>query len=257
MRPEAMNLAEYQANFAARIRDPRAPLPRGAPARRMRVYQELLFNNLEGFLLACYPVTRKILGQRAWRRLVRRFFAEHRSHSPLFRDIPEAFLDWARTCSDTVNAHRPFLTDLLHYEWLELAVSLDPARVVPEQLDAQGDLLAGVPMLHPAAQLASYSWPVHRIGPRVQPAEPDASAHHYLLFRDASDAVRFIYLTPLSAALLAMLQTQPASGRQILDQLAELGAVQQREAFVRSGAGLLEQLRQQGAILGIRRDSCA
>lgn len=255
MPPEPIGLAAYQASFAARIRDPRAPLPRGAPARRMRVYQELLFNNLEGFLLACYPVTRKILGQRAWRRLVRRFFAEHRCHSPLFRDIPQAFLDWARGDADAVNADRPFLTDLLHYEWLELAVSLDPGRVEPGQVDAQGDLLAGIPMLHPSAQLASYPWPVHCIGPRVQPAVPDASAHHYLLFRDTRDAVRFIYLTPLSAALLALLQAQPAPGHQLLDQLAELGAVQQREAFVRSGAELLEQLRQQGAILGTRSEA--
>ena len=55
---------EYQYAFAAHIRDPRAnPRPPGVPARRTRVYNELLFNNLEGFLLACFPVTRKVLGK--------------------------------------------------------------------------------------------------------------------------------------------------------------------------------------------------
>jgi hypothetical protein len=92
--PEAQTFIAYQAAFAVRIRNPRgAPRPAGAPARRMRVYEELLFNNLEGFLLACYPLTRHILGERVWRRTAKRFFAEHRSHSPLFRDIPKAFLN--------------------------------------------------------------------------------------------------------------------------------------------------------------------
>ena len=65
MSPEAMAFTDYQAAFAARIRDPKhAPRPPGAPAKRMRVYEELLFNNLENFLLACYPITRKLLGAR-------------------------------------------------------------------------------------------------------------------------------------------------------------------------------------------------
>ncbi len=84
MPSEPMSFTEYQSAFAARIRDPRAaPRPPGAPDRRMRVYEELLYNNLEGFLLAGYPIARQLLGARAWKQTVRRFFAEHRCHSPL------------------------------------------------------------------------------------------------------------------------------------------------------------------------------
>ncbi len=247
-------LADYQAAFAARIRDPRcSALPAGASARRMRIYQELLFNNLESFLLACYPVSRRILGQNRWRKMLRRFFAEHRCPSPLFRDIPEAFLHWTRLHVDAINEDWPFLSDLLEYEWLELAVSIDPQVLDTDSIDPAGDLLVDIPVLQPAARLASYRWAVHRLGPRIRPRVADGNAYHYLLFRGADDKVRFTLLNPLSAALLALIQIQPVAGRQLLIQLAEHGGVHDRDAFVRDGAALLTQLRQQGAIVGVRR----
>lgn len=97
-----MDFQRYQRAFTARIRDPKAnDRPQGAPPKRMKVYEELLYNNLEGFLLACFPVCRKILGVRRWNRLVRAYFREHTSHSPYFRQIPEEFLkylqdEWTR-----------------------------------------------------------------------------------------------------------------------------------------------------------------
>ena len=54
----------YQLAFTGHIRNPQLnKRPRGVEARRMKVYNELVFNNLESFLLACFPVLRKVLGQ--------------------------------------------------------------------------------------------------------------------------------------------------------------------------------------------------
>jgi len=49
---------QFQHDFGRHLRDPRkAARPAGVPARRAAIYGELLFNNLTGFLDACYPVT--------------------------------------------------------------------------------------------------------------------------------------------------------------------------------------------------------
>ena len=85
----------FQQAFTAHIRDPkRNPRPAGVPVRRMRVYNQLLLNNLDGFLLACFPVLRQILGTRKWNRLVRAFFSEHACQTPIFRQIPEEFVQY-------------------------------------------------------------------------------------------------------------------------------------------------------------------
>lgn len=254
MRPDVTTFTEYQAAFAARLRDPKnARLPPGASARRMRAYEELLFNNLEGFLNAAYPVTLQLLGKRAWKNTVRRFFVAHRCHSPLFRDIPKAFLDWMNDAAEALFPELPFLAEFMHYEWLELAVSIAPEEVDPARIDPEGDLLAGRPALDPSARLACYRYPVHRIGPDFKPTEPSEAFNCYLLFRDATDTVRFIALNPLSARLLAMIRDHQPSGREALAHLAGQTAPEHYETYIAAGGALLADLRTQGALIGIWR----
>jgi uncharacterized protein len=257
MPPETLHFADYQATFAARLRDPRgAPRPPGASARRMRVYEELLFNNLEGFLQACYPVTRKTVGARTWRKMVGRFFAEHRCHSPLFRDIPEAFLDWVGGQNATDFPNPPFLADFMHYEWLELAVSVSPHEPDMDTIDPEGDLLAGHPALHPTARLACYRYPVHRIGPRFKPHAQDGQSHCYLLYRDGADEVRFSALNAVSARLVEMLRNERPSGRQALARIAAELNHSHPDVLIQAGHELLMELRRSGALLGTWRETC-
>jgi len=251
--PEPRNFRDFQTTFAARIRDPRGqPRPQGVPARRMRVYEELLFSNLEGYLLACFPVTVKLLGVRSWRRTVRRFFAEHRCRSPLFRDIPGEFLHWMEPEAATLFPDRPWLYEFMHYEWLELDVSIDPATGSCD-IDPQGDLLAGHPVLNPTAQLACYHYPVHRIGPRFKSQAADGTLHCYLLYRDHDDVVRFTVLNAVSSRLLEMLREEALTGEEALGRIARELNHESPQALVEPGRTMLEQLRDAGAVMGTER----
>ncbi|MGQ9666217.1 MAG: HvfC family RiPP maturation protein [Anaerolineae bacterium] len=259
MSPESASFSAYQAAFAARIRDPKgAPRPPGVPARRMRVYEELLFNNLEGFLLACYPITRRILGARAWKRTVRQFFREHRCHSPLFRDIPKDFLGWMEASAAALFPELPFLPEFMQSASLELAVETPPDEFAVARVDPAGDLLPGRPAVNPTARLACYHYPVHRIGPRFKPAAPDGESggesHCYLVFRDANDDVRFILLNPLSAHLVGLLREHQTTGREALAHLAGEHAPDQFDLYLRAGGELLDALHAQGAVLGTWRE---
>ena len=58
--------ADTRRAFAARVRAPRsAPLPDGVDARRMQVYEELCYSNVEGLLAGAFPVIRSLLGELA------------------------------------------------------------------------------------------------------------------------------------------------------------------------------------------------
>ena len=68
--PEAMasDFQHQQRAFTAHVRDPNGqPRPAGIPPRRMAVYVELLFNNLNGQLSTNFPVLRAITPDAAWR----------------------------------------------------------------------------------------------------------------------------------------------------------------------------------------------
>ncbi|MEW6165480.1 MAG: putative DNA-binding domain-containing protein [Pseudomonadota bacterium] len=238
---------EFQLDFGRHLRDPRAAArPAGVPRRRMAIYHELLFNNLTGFLDACYPVTRSVLGEARWRRLDRAFFREARCRTPYFREIPREFLEWLAASEIKLP---PWLRELAHYEWVELALDVMEAHA-PDH-DPAGDLLAGVPVPAPALLNLAYAWPVHRIGPTWRPRKPRLT--HLLVYRDADDAVRFIELNPVAARLVALLQEGARTGRDAcLDVAREIGHAD-AEAILWHGAVLLEELRTAGAMLGSRR----
>lgn len=247
---------KFQSAFGGHLRDPRRnPRPAGVAARRMAIYNELLFNNLTGFLDACYPVTRSVLGERRWRRLQRVFFREARCQTPYFREIPREFLDWLVAHTKLAKLAKlggpPWLTELAHYEWVELA--LDIMDVATPAHDAEGDLLDGFPVLAPALMNLAYAWPVQRIGPDYRPRKPVKT--HLLVVRAADDAVRFIELNPVSARLVDLLLAGPTSGRAACAAIAvELGHTdpQAMQAVIDHGARLLAELRAAGALLGVR-----
>jgi hypothetical protein len=250
--PNAPKFQAFQFEFARHIRDPKTHArPAGVPARRMKIYNELLYNNLEGFLLACFPVLHRVLGARKWAKLVREFFAEHRCHTPFFRQIPDEFVQYLQTERGVRPGDPPFMVELAHYEWIELVLSVSTKEAPLESIDATGDLASGRPALNPVLALLQYQYPVQRIGPGYKPRAAPAETTYLLVFRNADFAVNFVALNPVAAHLVALLQTNKTnSGEKLLKKIArELKHPTPRVA-IQGGLEILRELRSAGAILG-------
>jgi hypothetical protein len=235
----------YQLEFTRHIRNPRRyPPPAGVEARRMNVYNRLLYRNVESFLLACFPVSRRVLGKRKWTPLARGFFAEHRCRTPLFQKIPEEFLSYLESRNDNPD----WLAHLAHYEWVELALDTSPQKIDAAAIDATGDLLSGRPALNPARFLLRYPFAVHKIAPRRLPRKEEPT--DLLVFRDLHDRVRFIVLNPLSARLVELIQDGDRCGDAALAIIADEQPGIDRRAVREGGSALLESLRHEQAVLG-------
>jgi hypothetical protein len=219
----------------------------------MRIYNELLFNNLEGFLLACFPVSRKVLGARRWRRLVRAFFAGHRCRTPFFRQIPEEFVEWLRGGRAVDPEDPPFLPDLAHYEWIELALDVSPLEPDWTTIDPAGDLLSSRPALNPVAMLLTYPYAVHRIGSRFRPAASDPQPTYLFVFRNLQDRIRFLELNAVSARLIAMLHTGSLTGTEALEAIVRELDHPNLAAVIHGGREILDNLRREEAVLGTWR----
>lgn len=241
---------QYQLQFSGHIRNPQeSRRPAGVTAKRMQVYTDLVFNNLESSLASCFPVAKKVLGIRLWKKIIRAFLMQHQSRSPIFRKIPEEFLRFLQSAEDLP----AYLYSLAHYEWMELAISVLDADVDMQQVEINGDLLDATPVFAPALALLSYDYPVHKISPRSRPAQPLAQPVYLLIFRDTEDNVRFIELNQVTAMLVDMLKTGEMTGRQVLEQMAlELGHPDP-QAIIQFGLDILASLKHQGVILGSRR----
>ncbi len=251
-----MSLRETQLQFAAHIRDPhRMPAPPDVEDRRMQVYRELFFNNLAGLLAGVFPVLVRILGPDRWQRLARDFYRDHRCHTPLFLEVSQEFLAYLGEERPASVDDPPFLGELAHYEWVELALAVDAASLDEVRTDPDGNLLAGVPQLSPLAWPLAYRFPVHRLAPDFQPAEPPAEQSFYIACRDRSDKVRFLQANAVTLRLVELLRLHPErTGRAQLAALAaELPRVD-RDALEAGGAATLRELRASDVVLGTRVD---
>jgi hypothetical protein len=237
--------------LAAHVRDPATHVgPPGIEERRLAIYRELAFNNLDGLLAGNFPVIRNTLGDTDWHALVHRFFAEHRSRTPLFTQIGLELIDFLK--SDVGgDPERPWLAELAHYEWAELGLTLSDAELPPH--DAQGDLLTGVPVLSPLAWQLAYQWPVASIGPDVQPMVAPDVPTLVLLRRKADGQVHFSSLSPLLYQLLVLVGANTeATGSELLRGLARDVGETDVSAFIEAARPMLQRLHDEGIVPGIR-----
>jgi hypothetical protein len=244
-----------QYEFAAHIRDPgHAPAPADIEDRRMGIYRELFYNNVESFLSGTFPVLRNIHDDDSWHALVREFFARHRSRTPLFLEIPREFLNWLEHGHNARPEELPFLYELAHYEWTELALSVAEETLDQEDVDPEGDLLDGIPVLSPLAWHLAYHYPVHRIGPDFLPDRPGETPTFLVVYRDRNDEVGFMEINPVTRRLLELIaEGNNATGHELLTRIATELSHPQPGVVISGGTEILQGLHDKHIISGTRR----
>jgi hypothetical protein len=243
-----------QYRFTAHIRDPEnKPAPEGIEDRRMAIYRDLVYANMESFIASNFPVIRTLYDDAAWSAFTREFFREHLCHTPLFPEFAREFLRWLELRQEQERGDPPWLLELAHYEWAELALALDQAEIGDVPHDRAGDPLLGVPVVSPLACVLGYHYPVQLIGPDFRPEQAPAEPTWILLVRDREDNVRFHEINALSAILIERLrENRELSGAQCIDALLADRSAEEAAALRPAGLALLRELQSFEAILGTR-----
>lgn len=254
--PERPDFQEKQYAFAAHIRDPdNVPAPEGIENRRMAIYRKLFFNNLANLLATMFPVIRKIKTDEQWRGMIRQFMRDYQAETPYFLQLPEEFLSFLQTKYEAASNDEPFLVELAHYEYAELALSVSTAEDDMKGVDPEGDLLAETPVKSVLAWAFAYHYPVHRISPEFLPSEPAPQPVYLALYRDSNDKVRFLELNAITAGLLDAVEKNESNktGEALLRDLAESIHYRDVDALIRHGADALSEMRQLQILIGTRR----
>lgn len=244
-----LSFQQYQADFTAHIRDPRSTRkPAGVADMRMAVYREIVFNNFMASVSACFPVLHQILGKRKFKKLVRLCFAQHHFDSPLFREIPLAFVSYLQSIDLDTYAFPPFSAQLAHYEWAELHVSNLPSWSCRQtELVADEALLSSRLLLNPAHALLAYDYPVHQLSKKHAPE--DQIPTYLCLFTNATFTVTFIQLNQVTYQLLQSLQAQAQTAASVLQSIAQQLQHPHPEAVMQFGLQAIASLHQQGLLL--------
>lgn len=241
-----LEFQRYQHEFTAHIRDPKTHKePAGVVPARMAVYRDAVFNNIFESVSICFPVCQAAFGKTAWRALLKNFVRSYPAQSPIFRDIPQQFLEFLNSPLAQVSTPA-YLAELAHYEWVELAISAQPTE--PIKLSKTPNFLSEKPVLAPAHMLLKYNFAVHKIAKGKLPKTAEET--YFLVFRNAEFEVKFIELNPTTFQLLQLIENNETTGEQALVSLAESIQHPNVEAVTAFGAEILNDLAKQQAIIG-------
>ncbi len=248
---------KHQYEFTAHLRDPeKNAIPTGIEDRRMAIYRDLLYNNIESFIASGFPVLRKIYSDENWHKMVRDFFIRHRSQSPYFLEISQEFIDYLQN-ERTPDENDPAgLIELAHYEWVELALHVSDEAIDMKNIDANGDLLMQRPVFSPLAWPLVYQFPVHTMGPDNLPTDAPAQATYLVVYRNRNDEVNFLEINPVTARLIGLLQeNETRTGLDAIEHISKEMNHARPEVVKQGGLTALQELQQYGIILGTEKTS--
>jgi len=247
---------KHQYEFTAHIREPeKHASPVGIEDRRMGIYRDLLYNNIEGFISSSFPVIRKIYNDENWHKMIRDFFARHKCQSPYFLEISQEFIEYLRHERTPHTEDPAGLTELAHYEWVELALHVSDEEINMDEVNSNGDLLRQRPVFSPLAWALSYQFPVHTMGPDNLPEEAPAQATYIVAYRNRNDEVNFLEINPVTARLVDLLQENESyTGLDAINCIIKEMNHPNPDVVKQGGQAALEELQQYGIILGAKND---
>jgi hypothetical protein len=244
------SLFQQQNTLGLYLRDPdHCVPPAGMDVTRAQVYRDLVFANLSSLLSGTFPVLIKILGDEHWRSLVRIFLRDHRAHTPKFGEIAKEFVEFLASEPQALSegAWPPFMVELAHYEWVEMALQQSEAEPLP--LSDAGLLLGRPLQVSPLAWPLAYAWPVQLVGPDYQPQKAPAQPTLLLVRRAEDWSVKFSALSPLAWRLLQRIEEFPQlDGREQLEGLAVEAGMAGAPEFMESGTVLLRQMHEEAVV---------
>ncbi len=240
-----------QHTFTQHIRDPEhTPAPEGIELRRISIYTDLIFRNIENFIANSFPVLRQVIHDNEWHIIVRGFLKKHISRTPYFPKLPLEFLNYLEKEQDEIELPA-FCIELAHYEWIEISLSFDPREISFKNVNQGGDLLKGIPVLSLLVQPLTYQWPVHKISSNFVPKEKPDEPTYLIVYRDHLYDVGFIELNQIAAKLIEELQKNTnKTGEEILLDIAKQLQHPDPKLVIEGGSEVIQDFKNKDILLG-------
>lgn len=220
----------------------------GTRPERLPHYRRLVFNIVEDTLQNAYPITHSLLTEEEWMQLVNDFFSQHDCQSPQLWRMPFELVEYAEQSDYHLKLHKPYLLELLYFEWLELEVYQDEDKPHAE-FQSKGDILDTPLVINPDHKLVQLTYPVHK--KEYDRMEELKGNYFVLLHRHRNTySVNFIEFSPFLAIVFSQLANNPMSLRDAVTQVAKANSINVDETLLNKMALWGDSLMNDTAILG-------
>lgn len=183
-------------------------------------YRRLFRNNIHNTLMQTFPITFEVLSKKEWNKLVDDFFATGKVTDGRIWLMAENFYNFVVDAGYIETFKKPWLNDLLLFEWVEIEV-YTMNDIPMEHFLNSGDSLYDVLEINPEYRLINLEFPVHLYAAKQTISKK--GSYFLLVYRNPENyKVKFSNLHPLAVVVFEKIRTERKSLKQIIDEMDAL-----------------------------------
>ncbi|MDQ1097069.1 MULTISPECIES: HvfC/BufC N-terminal domain-containing protein [Chryseobacterium] len=216
-------------------------------------YRDLVFNVVEDTLETSFPIARKNLGKKKWKKLVQHFFSNNACQTPILWKLPLEFYEFYQKEALPLKEQIPYFLDLLHFEWIETEVYMMQDILVTEKFSKDTEYANNILVGNPEIKILTLQYPVHlKRGKNI--SEEDCGQYFVSIHRGYDD--KQVYFNDLSYPYVEML-VRIHEEYSTIEDLENILAKYENEASIikEKTTAFLDFCLKQQIILGLKKTS--
>ncbi len=224
----------------------------GVTPGRIHHYRRLVNKVVRDALDSAFPISHAAFGEEAWDLLVQDFFVHGEPKSPQLWRLPFEFYRYHANRKTGKQILKPYLDDLLYFEWMEIEVYNMPDRTFPVY-DARGDLLGDRLALNPELEIIRLEYPVH-----MHPAAetPGMKGEFFVLIYRSPETgyVHFMDLPAINIFILSSLLEEDIPVNEIKGEIARTTGIESGRYLDDVLKKFIGDLMEKRVILGFKKE---
>ncbi len=220
----------------------------GITPGRLHHYRRLVYNVVRNTMDTAFPISLAALGEEQWDELVQDFFSKERPQTPQIWKLPFEFYKYHSNQDTGTRIHKPYLDDLLYFEWIEIEIHTMPDRTVPEH-SKTGNIFLDILAFNPEYEIIRLDYPVH-MHPAGQTMELKGE-YFVLVFRSPETGhVQFLDLSGLNTYILTRLAEERVPLNDLKGDIARMAGIESGKYLDDSLSTFIGDLIEKKLILG-------
>jgi len=219
---------------------------------RLNHYRRLVYNVIRDTMDRAFPIALATLGEEQWDLLVQEFFTHGLPQTPQVWKLPLELYNYHNSNETGARIRKPYLEDLLYFEWIEIEVHTMPDRSFPEYVK-QGNIFSDLLAFNPEFELIQLEYPVHMYP--ASEAEDMKGDYFVLIFREPENGkVQFLNLSAIHTYILGLLLDEDRSLNQLKGDIAQTAGIESMKYLDDALEKFIGDLMQKKLILGFQKE---
>ena len=248
LREETIKIQEQLGEYCRTGEEPVLP---GVTPGRLHHYHRLVSNAVGDTLRTAFPISVAALGEELWKELVQDFFSAGLPQTPQVWKLPFEFYEYHAGRETGARIDKPFLDDLLYFEWMEIEVHTMPDRSRPVYT-TEGDIFQDTLVINPEYEIVRLEYPVHMY-PVLEATELKGDFYALLYRLPESGHVQFLDLSVFNIYIISRLQEEEVPLQELKGEFAGVAGIESGRYLDEALQTFLGDLMKRRMILGFIR----